>query len=350
MSDFSVVENSLTESSATWLHQPYVSVKQMSPKGLRLLLSLASEMKTLVKENGGDSRLQHRILATIFYEPSTRTMGSFQSAMLRLGGSVINVDTATSSVKKGETLGDTIRCLSCYADAIVIRHPTTGAALEAASHRGGKVLVNAGDGVGEHPSQALLDVFTIEDELKARGGLQGKCLVLLGDLANGRTVHSLVKLIARSGIAGVSFKYCSPASLRMPPEVMSEVSKYGLPQEECTDLASALSGADVLYVTRVQKERFASLEQYERLKLAFVVTPATLAQCKASCVLMHPLPRVGEIEEACDADPRAAYFRQMEAGLYLRMALLALLFGVTRERLELEARRQDADAGDAGAL
>ena len=327
MSDFSVVENSLTESSATWLHQPYVSVKQMSPKGLRLLLSLASEMKTLVKENGGDSRLQHRILATIFYEPSTRTMGSFQSAMLRLGGSVINVDTATSSVKKGETLGDTIRCLSCYADAIVIRHPTTGAALEAASHRGGKVLVNAGDGVGEHPSQALLDVFTIEDELKARGGLQGKCLVLLGDLANGRTVHSLVKLIARSGIAGVSFKYCSPASLRMPPEVMSEVSKYGLPQEECTDLASALSGADVLYVTRVQKERFDDQAQYDAVKDLYIVNEAVMRTAPEGMVVLHPLPRVNEIAVEVDKDPRAAYFRQMENGMYVRMALLALLLG-----------------------
>jgi aspartate carbamoyltransferase len=327
MSTFAVVENSLTESSATWVNQPYVSVKQMSPKGLRLLLSLASEMKALVKSQGGDDRLKHRVLATIFYEPSTRTMGSFQTAMLRLGGSVINVDTATSSVKKGETLSDTIRCLSCYADAIVIRHPTTGAALSAAESRGGKVLVNAGDGVGEHPSQALLDIFTIEDELRSRGGLAGKRLVLLGDLANGRTVHSLVKLIARSGVPGVSLVYCSPASLRMPSDVFAEVAKHGLEQSECTDLTAAIAGADVLYVTRVQKERFADVAAYDAVKDLYVVNEEVMKNAPEGMCVLHPLPRVNEIAVEVDKDPRAAYFRQMENGMYVRMALLALLLG-----------------------
>lgn len=237
--------NSLTESSASWLGSSLVSVRQLSPGGLRLLLSVSSEMKQLVRLHGGDARLQHRVLSNVFYEASTRTSCSFQAAMLRLGGRVVCVDAAHSSAKKGETLADTLRCLECYADVSVLRHPVTGAVGEAAGATV-KPVLSAGDGTGEHPSQALLDVFTMEDELAARGGLRGKTVVLLGDLKHGRTVHSLAKLLARSGIEGVRLRFCSPGQLPMPQGVRDEVAEFGLPMEDFTDLKKAVAGADVL--------------------------------------------------------------------------------------------------------
>ncbi|GMH50869.1 hypothetical protein TL16_g00890 [Triparma laevis f. inornata] len=246
--------------------------------------------------------------------------------MLRLGGKVVCVNESSSSVKKGETLGDTIRCLECYADVTVLRHPVKGSAAEAASATQ-KPVLNAGDGVGEHPSQALLDTFTIEDEFSSTGGLQNKIVVLLGDLKHGRTVHSLAKLIARSGISGVTLRYCSPDILRMPEDVKEEVAKYGLQQEEFTNLKAALNGADCLYVTRVQKERFASEADYEAVKSIYIVDKEVMKAAPEKCIILHPLPRVGEIKEEVDSDPRAAYFRQMENGMFVRMALLALVLG-----------------------
>mmetsp|Transcript_3631 Transcript_3631/g.6873 ORF Transcript_3631/g.6873 Transcript_3631/m.6873 type:complete len:326 (+) Transcript_3631:38-1015(+) len=319
-------ENSLTSDPTTWKGSNFVSVKQLTPSGLQLLFSVSRSMKSLVRTSGGDARLSPHVLANVFYEASTRTSCSFQAAMLRLGGKVLCVNESSSSVKKGETLGDTIRCLECYADVTVLRHPVKGSAAEAAGATV-KPVINAGDGVGEHPSQALLDTFTIEDEFSETGGLKGKTVVLLGDLKHGRTVHSLAKLIARSGIDGVTLRYCSPDILRMPEDVKEEVEKYGIKQEEFTDLKSALNGADCLYVTRVQKERFENEEDYEKVKDIYIVDNEVMKAAPSGCIVMHPLPRVGEIKEEVDQDPRAAYFRQMENGMFVRMALLALVLG-----------------------
>ena len=239
---------------------------------------------------------------------------------------------STSSAVKGESLSDSVRALACYADVVVLRHPIKGSASEAAAACP-VPLLNAGDGIGEHPTQALLDLATIRGEL---GSVVGKRVVLVGDLKHGRTVHSLSRLLAASGAASVT--YVAPPELSMPPELRSALSAAGLAQSDASDLLSAVAVADVVYVTRVQKERFTDVSDYERLKSAFVLTPAHLAAMPTASIVMHPLPRVGEIDPACDADPRAAYFRQMKYGLLVRMALLALVLGITLEQLEAECK------------
>jgi aspartate carbamoyltransferase len=241
--------------------------------------------------------------------------------MERLGGSVIPINEVTySSVAKGESLPDTIRTLETYADVIVLRHPEVGSARLAAQYAS-KPIINAGDGIGEHPTQALLDLFTIEEEL---GRVDGLTVTLLGDLRYGRTVHSLARLLAAFK---VRLNYVSPGQLRMPAELVAELGERGIDQSEGAELEPVLGETDVLYVTRVQKERFEDLGKYERLKGAYTITPATLSAAKDEMIVMHPFPRVGEIALEVDADPRAAYFRQMEYGLYVRMALLAMVLG-----------------------
>jgi aspartate carbamoyltransferase len=241
--------------------------------------------------------------------------------MERLGGSVIPINEVRySSVSKGESLPDTVRTLECYADVIVLRHPEVGASALAARYAR-KPIINAGDGIGEHPTQALLDLFTILEEL---GRIDGLTVTLLGDLKYGRTVHSLARLLS---LYDVRLNYVSPDILRMPPELIEEVRAKGIPQAEHDGLEAVLPETDVLYVTRVQKERFDDLEVYERVKDMFVITPETMRRAKEHMIVMHPLPRVGEIAMEVDDDPRAAYFRQMEYGLYVRMALLALVLG-----------------------
>jgi aspartate carbamoyltransferase len=225
-----------------------------------------------------------------------------------------------SSVAKGESLPDTVRTLECYSDVIVLRHPETGAAATAAQHSR-KPIINAGDGIGEHPTQALLDAFTILEEL---GNLEGLTVTMLGDLKYGRTVHSLARLLA---LYNAKLNYVSPEILRMPLHLIEELRARGIAQHEGTELVSVLPETDVLYVTRVQKERFEDQTEYESVKSAYVITPATLKPAKSKMIVMHPLPRVGEIAMEVDDDPRAAYFRQMEYGLYIRMALLAMVLG-----------------------
>eukprot|EP00903_Cladosiphon_okamuranus_P022156 g20375.t1 len=299
-------------------------------------------MKAMVADKTDDAilsckpPLRGRILGLLFYENSTRTACSFQAAMLRLGGTYVAVDAASSSIKKGETLEDTVMCLLSYCDAIALRHPAKGAARSAVGVAR-RPLLNAGDGVGEHPTQALLDLYTIAAELgggAGLSGLRGKVVALVGDLKHGRTVHSLSRLLAKFGCV---LRYVSPASLRMPQYVQQEVASSGqetgekgaaaVVQTELEELSSVVEEADVLYVTRIQKERFASREEYDAVNGSYRVTPEVLSRAKASAVLMHPLPRVGEVTEDCDLDPRAAYFKQMENGMYVRMALLVLLFG-----------------------
>jgi aspartate carbamoyltransferase len=262
---------SLTEDPATWKGASLLSVTQITPLGLQMLLAKSEEMKNLVRSTGGDNRLSHVVLGTVFFEASTRTSSSFQAAVLRLGGKMIHVDGQgnSSAGKKGESLEDTIRCLESYTDVTVLRHPVTGSVgkvIEIAT----KPVLNAGDGVGEHPTQALLDVFTIYDELKLSKNRRGLVVVLLGDLKHGRTVHSLANLLANSNVwdGKLTLRYCAPVGLEMPEYIKTFCAGFDcVEQEVYTDLNEACVGAHVLYVTRVQQERFDSVEEYEKAKV-----------------------------------------------------------------------------------
>ena len=309
--------------TAPWYGRDIISVKQFGRSDLEYVFGVAHEMRGMVERVGTFDLLKGKILANLFYEPSTRTSSSFTAAMERLGGSVIPINEVRySSVSKGESLPDTIRTLECYADVIVLRHPETGSAAIAAK-AARKPVINAGDGVGEHPTQALLDTFTIFEELGA-GQVDGMTITMLGDLKYGRTVHSLARLLS---LFKVKINYVSPEILRMPGEVMNEVAEKGIPQAEFNSLEQVLPETDVLYVTRVQKERFEDPADYEKVKGAYVIDPEIMKAAKQEMIVMHPLPRVGEISVDFDEDPRAAYFRQMEYGLYVRMALLAMVLG-----------------------
>ena len=309
--------------TAPWYGKDIISVKQFKREDLEYVFGVAHEMRGMVERVGTFDLLKGKILANLFYEPSTRTSSSFTAAMERLGGSVIPINEVKySSVSKGESLPDTIRTLECYADVIVLRHPETGSAAIAAK-AAHKPVINAGDGVGEHPTQALLDTFTIFEELSG-GSVDGMTVTMLGDLKYGRTVHSLARLLS---LFKVKINYVSPEILRMPREVMDEVGGKGIPQAEFSSLTEVLPETDVLYVTRVQKERFEDPADYEKVKGAYVIDPEIMKAAKQDMIVMHPLPRVGEISVDFDDDPRAAYFRQMEYGLYVRMALLAMVLG-----------------------
>jgi len=295
---------------ADWYGKDILSVKQFSHDDLQYIFGVAHEMRGMVERIGTFDLLKGKILANLFYEPSTRTSSSFTAAMERLGGSVIPIsEVKYSSVSKGESLPDTIRTLECYADVIVLRHPETGSAAIAAK-AAKKPVINAGDGVGEHPTQALLDNLTV---------------TMLGDLKYGRTVHSLARLLSQ--FSNIKLNYVSPDILKMPKEVMDEVAAKNVPQAEFSSLEKVLPETDVLYVTRVQKERFEDPADYEKVKGAYVIDPEIMKAAKQDMIVMHPLPRVGEISPEFDDDPRAAYFRQMEYGLYVRMAVLAMVLG-----------------------
>ena len=309
--------------NAPWYGKDILTVKQFNRQDLEYVFGVAHEMRGMVERVGTFDLLKGKILANLFYEPSTRTSSSFTAAMERLGGSVIPINEVRySSVSKGESLPDTVRTLECYVDVIVLRHPEVGSAALAAKYAR-KPIINAGDGVGEHPTQALLDTFTIFEELGV-GVVDGKTVTMLGDLKYGRTVHSLARLLS---LYDVKLNYVSPEILRMPREVMDEVADKGIEQKEYLHLEEVLPETDVLYVTRVQKERFEDVSEYERVKDAFVVNPEIMKAAKTEMIVMHPLPRVSEISMDFDDDPRAAYFRQMEYGLYVRMALLAMVLG-----------------------
>jgi len=425
--DISHLVDGLTNDPKSWHKSSLISVTQLTPGGLTLLFSTAAEMRSMVRSRGGSERLKHNILSSVFYEASTRTNCSFQTAMMRLGGKVIHVDAGgggnSAASKKGESLSDTIRCLQCYTDVTVLRHGQEGTVADVlVNGRLGKPVLNAGDGVGEHPTQALLDLFTIVDELDLFGGfgplgltsagtgrglkhrsrtappksdytalkasskakkekdeLKQIVVVLVGDLKHGRTVHSLAKLLARIQAGFLKrrlvLKYCSPSNLAMPKDVKDYVADYagrpgydivqeemlsgvdadseilGMPQDmrdyvsdyvgstgkdittnseiDISDASSvieeALKDANVLYVTRVQKERFANLQDYEAVKGLYVIDKAMMANAPKKMIVMHPLPRVDEISTEVDADPRAAYFRQMENGMFVRMAILDLI-------------------------
>jgi aspartate carbamoyltransferase len=311
----------MTHTIERFTGEDILSVNQFDRASLNAIFGIAHEMRILVERFGGAELLQGKILANLFYEPSTRTSSSFMAAMQRLGGQVIPINNVQySSVSKGESLPDTIRTLECYADVIVIRHPDVGAAATAAYYAK-KPVINAGDGVGEHPTQALLDLFTVQEELQQIDELN---VVMVGDLRFGRTVHSLTKLLLNYN---VSFVFVSPEILRLPADVMDAVQASGHSYSQVEDLHSVVGEADVLYMTRVQRERFTDLAEYDRVKDFFVVDTELMSQAKEKMIVMHPLPRVGEISYAIDDDHRAAYFSQMRNGMYIRMALLAALLG-----------------------
>ncbi len=256
-------------------------------------------------------------LATLFYEPSTRTRLSFNAAMLELGGTVLGFDdAASSSVSKGETVADTTRVLECFADIIAMRHFKEGAPLVASQYV--KIpVINAGDGSHAHPTQTLTDLLTIKREL---GRLEGLTIGFCGDLKYGRTVHSLIKALAR--LTDINVVLIAPEELKLPAYVYKEVAGSPISFTEASTLEEAMPTLDVLYMTRVQGERFTDKAEYERLKDSFILSPEKLAEAKESMIILHPLPRVNEISRAVDADPRAAYFRQVENGKFVRMALI----------------------------
>jgi aspartate carbamoyltransferase len=261
------------------------------------------------------------VMAALFFEPSTRTRLSFEAAMHRLGGDVITIaDPKTSSAAKGESTADAVKVIEGYADIIVMRHPRKGSAAEAAEAVGVPVI-NGGDGAGQHPTQALLDTYTIKKE---KGTLDRLTVALAGDLKNGRTVHSLVYLLARFDTQLI---FVSPKQLRMPTSITQDLTSEGVAVTETEDLAKAMRGSDVVYMTRIQKERFDDPAEYEQVKGAYVLDLAMVEQAREGITIMHPLPRVNEIKEEVDAYSGAAYFRQAHNGVPVRMALLALVTG-----------------------
>ncbi len=265
-----------------------------------------------------------RTLATLFYEPSTRTRLSFEAAMLNLGGRVLGFASAdSSSAAKGESISDTIRVVSCYADICAIRHPKEGAP-KVASQFSGIPVINAGDGGHQHPTQTLTDLLTIRS---LKGRLGDLTIGLCGDLKFGRTVHSLIKSLSR--YQGLRFALISPDELRLPDYIRKEVlDREGIPYEEVSDLEDVMGKLDILYMTRVQRERFFNEEDYVRLKDCYILTSKKMAAAKPDMAVLHPLPRVNEIATEVDSDPRAAYFKQAQYGVYVRMALIATLLNL----------------------
>ena len=344
-----------------------IEAQQFGREALDAVFATAAEMEALVARQrraplgsagASSSLLAGRVMATLFYEPSTRTRLSFEAAMARLGGSVLSTESAGeySSAAKGETLEDTIRTVEAYCDCVVLRHFSEGSARRAASASRVPVI-NAGDGPGQHPTQALLDVYSILKELRgaealtkggggggaggggAGGGgggggdrslLAGAKIAMVGDLAHGRTARSLAYLLGGQ-YPGVEITFVAPPAVRMGDDIKRFLERKGCAWRESGDLSEVASSADVLYMTRIQKERFASEADYRAAKGRYVLDAATLSRMRAHAVVLHPLPRVDEISPECDGDPRAAYFRQAQNGLFVRMALLKLAMAPGRD-------------------
>jgi aspartate carbamoyltransferase catalytic subunit len=293
-----------------------VESQQFSRGLLEELFARAEEMKREPHHFMG--RLAGQVMAALFYEPSTRTRLSFEAAMLRLGGQTMGTDNARefSSAAKGETLEDTIRIVSGYADVIVLRHSEEGAARRAAAVSDVPVI-NAGDGPGQHPTQALLDLYTIRDELSKVDGVR---VAMVGDLANGRTVRSLAYLLSK--FKDVKLWFVAPPQVAMRDDLKTHLDEHHVPWVETEDLEAVLPEVDVVYMTRIQKERFTDPAVYDAVKGTYRIDTSALARMRKYAILMHPLPRVDEIAPEVDADPRSAYFRQARNGLHVRMALL----------------------------
>jgi len=296
--------------------------RQFTREALDHILDVAADMDRGLKEERSLTLLDGYVLGSLFFEPSTRTRLSFETAMHRLGGSVVGfAEAGTSSVAKGESLNDTIRTVNEYVDVIAMRHPEIGSAKQAAEVSDVPVL-NGGDGAGQHPTQALLDLYTIQSE---RGRVDGNTIALCGDLKNGRTVHAGVELYKHYDCDLI---FVAPDALKMPPEITEQLREQGVEVKETPDLSVALAEADVLYMTRIQKERFDDPVEYERLKGSYVLMKGMVERTNPELTIMHPLPRINEIKSEVDELPGAAYFRQARNGVPVRMALLSLVLGV----------------------
>ncbi|MFP4321099.1 MAG: aspartate carbamoyltransferase [Anaerolineales bacterium] len=323
--------------------KPIITVEQFARRDLDIIFEATRKIRAGVRhdEHGISNLCAHRVMAMLFFEASTRTDMSFQAAMSRLGGRVIGASNGISfsSVYKGENLPDTVRAAGCYADVVVLRHPAEGATYLAAyyldmlaQHIGRRpILISAGDGIGEHPTQALLDLFTLLD---SEGGVDDLNITLVGDLKYGRTVHSLAKLIGLFEAPDTTLNFVAPAGLEMPQSIRDFLDTRPVQFFQTDQLDDVLADSDVIYWTRVQEERFDDPAQYAAIADAFVMTPDILARAKPDAILMHPLPRKHEMgtpqdHDILDNDPRAAYFRQMENGMFVRMALLAKTLGVS---------------------
>lgn len=298
-----------------------VSIRDFSRQDIEYILKVSKKMVPIAKGEKTSDLLKGKILATLFFEPSTRTNLSFKSAMLRLGGSTLGFsDSSSTSAKKGETLADTIRMAEAYSDVIVLRHPQEGAARLAAKFSN-QPVINAGDGAGQHPTQTLLDLFTINEEI---GKIEGKNIALVGDLRYGRTVHSLAHALA---MFDVNLTFVSPRALTMPSEVVRMLENAGAKMKTAPVLEDVIADSDIVYVTRIQKERFPDPSEYRKIAESYKIDIDMLDNAKKGMRIMHPLPRVHEIPPEVDSTPHAAYFRQAFNGVPVRMALLALVTG-----------------------
>ena len=299
-----------------------IDIRDLSEREIAEVLDLADD----IVEHREDYRevCRYKKLATLFFEPSTRTRLSFEAAMYELGGQVLGFsEAASSSAAKGESVADTIRVVGCYADIIAMRHPKEGAPMVGAMHST-VPIINAGDGGHNHPTQTLTDLMTIRRE---KGRLSDFTIGLCGDLKFGRTVHSLIAALSR--YENVKFILISPEELKVPSYIKKDIlAEQGLPYVQTTELTDVMPQLDVLYMTRVQRERFFNEEDYLRLKDSYILTPEKLRGAKADLTILHPLPRVNEIDTAIDADPRACYFRQALNGKFVRMALIMTLLGL----------------------
>ena len=299
-----------------------ISILELSAEEIAALIATAEDI--IADPQKYAEACHGKKLATLFFEPSTRTRLSFEAAMYELGGQVLGFsEAASSSAAKGESVSDTVKVVSCYADIIAMRHPKEGAPL-VASMKADVPVINAGDGGHNHPTQTLADLLTIWRE---KGRFTNLTIGLCGDLKFGRTVHSLIEAMAR--YENVRFVLISPEELKLPSYVKKDIlQKKGIPYTQTTDLESVMPELDVLYMTRVQRERFFNEDEYVRLKDSYILTPEKLKTAKESLSILHPLPRVNEISVAIDDDPRACYFKQALNGKYMRMALILKLLGV----------------------
>lgn len=300
------------------MHKSLVSITDYSKQEILSILESARDFEA----NPNRKTLDGKVIATLFFEPSTRTRLSFETAVVRLGGSIIGFsDAATSSSSKGETLNDTIHMVSCYADAIVMRHPLEGAARYAAEVSP-VPIINAGDGSNQHPSQTLLDLYSI---LKTQGTLENLNICLVGDLKYGRTVHSLIQAMSHFN---PTFKFIAPDELRLPEEYRVFCIKKGITFTESAELNDNFNEADILYMTRVQKERFLDQIEYERVKNVYTLCNDMLSASKTNLKILHPLPRVNEISMDVDKNEKAYYFPQAQNGLYVRQAIVSKVLGL----------------------
>ena len=307
---------------ASWKGRDILSIRDLSRGDIEVVLKYARKMAPIAEGQKSSRSLEGKILATLFFEPSTRTRLSFHSAMIRLGGQVLGFSNVEgTSVQKGETLADTVRMVEGYADAIVLRHPHEGAARLAAEFTE-RPVINAGDGAGQHPTQTLQDLYTIWDE---KGKIDGQGIALVGDLKYGRTVHSLAYALAGFG---ASLTLVSPPGLEMPWEIVDDVKRAGTSVTTTHRLEDVIPAADVLYVTRIQRERFPDPQEYERVAGSYRVDLPLLREAKKDLIVLHPLPRVTEIDPAVDRTPHAKYFRQAFNAVPVRMALLEMVLGV----------------------